>query len=199
MQAMLGVTVLAWVNSAGDFIADTSMARDGFPSMAVAACFASPFFTLIGGLGLTFMIAVLVHGPVEFEAGIALQVLIILLPLLLVLCASERAAAAPMSTDKRALQLDVRLPFEAAASYRSFPCVATGALCGAAATLPATASCAVPHTCRLFVRFLAPRCASQPQRREPAWGQPQRWGPVGALHSHNAGSQLVHSGVQAAS
>jgi solute carrier family 24 (sodium/potassium/calcium exchanger), member 6 len=71
---MLGVTVLAWVNSAGDFITDTSMARDGFPSMAVAATFASPLFTMIGGLGLTFTVATILHGSVEFEAGTALRV-----------------------------------------------------------------------------------------------------------------------------
>lgn len=71
---MLGVTVLAWVNSAGDYIADTTMARDGFPGMAVAACFASPFFTMIAGLGLTFLFAVSMHGTVTFEPGIALKV-----------------------------------------------------------------------------------------------------------------------------
>ena len=71
---MLGVTVLAWVNSAGDFIADSAMARDGFPSMAVAACFASPFFTMIGGLGLTFVLAVCMHGTVKFSPGFALKV-----------------------------------------------------------------------------------------------------------------------------
>lgn len=71
---MLGVTVLAWVNSAGDFIADTAMARDGFPAMAVAACFASPFFTMIGGLGLTFLLAVTLHGTVSFKPGTALKV-----------------------------------------------------------------------------------------------------------------------------
>lgn len=74
VQAMLGVTVLAWVNSAGDFIADTTMARDGFPSMAVAACFASPFFTMIGGLGLTFVLAVGMHGTVTFTPGFPLKI-----------------------------------------------------------------------------------------------------------------------------
>ncbi len=47
--ALLGATVLAWGNSAPDMVADLSMARDGFPTMAIAACFASPMFTLLVG------------------------------------------------------------------------------------------------------------------------------------------------------
>lgn len=49
--ALLGATVLAWGNSVPDVINNTAMARDGFPSMAVAACFASPLFTLLMGMG----------------------------------------------------------------------------------------------------------------------------------------------------
>ena len=49
--ALLGATVLAWGNSVPDLINNVAMARDGFPSMAVAACFASPLFTLLVGMG----------------------------------------------------------------------------------------------------------------------------------------------------
>lgn len=49
--ALLGATVLAWGNSVPDVINNMSMAKDGFPSMAVAACFASPLFTLLVGMG----------------------------------------------------------------------------------------------------------------------------------------------------
>ena len=72
-QRMLGVTVLAWVNSAPDFISDVSLAHAGLPSMAVAATFASPLFTLIGGLGFTFLVAVVLHGPQRFNPGLPLQ------------------------------------------------------------------------------------------------------------------------------
>jgi Ca2+/Na+ antiporter len=44
--------VLAWGNSVPDLINNMAMARDGFPSMAVAACFASPLFTLLIGMGV---------------------------------------------------------------------------------------------------------------------------------------------------
>lgn len=49
--ALLGATVLAWGNSVPDLVNNVAMARDGFPSMAVAACFASPLFTLLVGMG----------------------------------------------------------------------------------------------------------------------------------------------------
>jgi Ca2+/Na+ antiporter len=45
MQTMLGVTVLAGVNSDSDLVDDVSMARDGFPTTGVAAFFASPLFS----------------------------------------------------------------------------------------------------------------------------------------------------------
>jgi Ca2+/Na+ antiporter len=73
-QDMLGVTVLAWANSFGDFVADVNMAKDGFPVMAVAACFASPLFTTVAGLGMTFALAVLVHGDVSFVVQLPLRV-----------------------------------------------------------------------------------------------------------------------------
>jgi sodium/potassium/calcium exchanger 6 len=38
-DAILGVTVLAWGNSIGDLISDVTVARKGFPRMAVGACF----------------------------------------------------------------------------------------------------------------------------------------------------------------
>lgn len=75
-QRMLGVTVLAWVNSSPDFISDVSLAHAGLPSMAVAATFASPLFTLVGGLGFTFLLAVVLNGPVPFDPGLPLQVAI---------------------------------------------------------------------------------------------------------------------------
>lgn len=73
-QAMLGVTVLAWANSFGDAVANSAMARDGFPSMAVAACFASPLFTLIAGLGSAFTIAIAVHGDLQFQVAMPMRV-----------------------------------------------------------------------------------------------------------------------------
>jgi len=40
--ALLGATVLAWGNSMPDLANNLSLARDGYPTMAITACFASP-------------------------------------------------------------------------------------------------------------------------------------------------------------
>ena len=37
---ILGLTVLAWGNSLGDLVADTSLARQGYPQMAIGGVFA---------------------------------------------------------------------------------------------------------------------------------------------------------------
>lgn len=56
--------MLAWGNSIGDLVSNTSIARDGFPTMAFAGCFAGPMFNLLVGIGLALTIAVLSNGPV---------------------------------------------------------------------------------------------------------------------------------------
>ncbi|KAF1773826.1 Sodium/calcium exchanger membrane region [Phytophthora cactorum] len=58
-NSLLGLTVLAWGNSVGDFITDVSVARAGFPQMAIAGCFGGPVFNLLLGLGLPMAFAFL--------------------------------------------------------------------------------------------------------------------------------------------
>ncbi|XP_078446874.1 cation exchanger 11 isoform X2 [Wolffia australiana] len=49
--SILGLTLLAWGNSAGDLAAEIAVARAGRPAMAVAGCFAGPMFNMLVGLG----------------------------------------------------------------------------------------------------------------------------------------------------
>ncbi|CAH0482544.1 unnamed protein product [Peronospora belbahrii] len=56
-NSLLGMTVLAWGNSVGDFITDVSVARAGFPQMAIAGCFGGPVFNILLGLGLPMVLA----------------------------------------------------------------------------------------------------------------------------------------------
>jgi len=49
---ILGLTVLAWGNSIGDFVANTVVARQGFPEMAISAAFGGPLFNMVFGLGM---------------------------------------------------------------------------------------------------------------------------------------------------
>jgi len=61
-DAILGLTVLAWGNSIGDMIADTSMARRGSPRAGFSACFGGPLFNLLIGIGLPFTIQIIRGG-----------------------------------------------------------------------------------------------------------------------------------------
>ncbi|KAH9503937.1 Mitochondrial sodium/calcium exchanger protein [Bulinus truncatus] len=65
-DAILGLTLLAWGNSIGDFIADTTLARQGYPRMGISACFGGPLFNLLLGLGIPFTIACIKKGGVFY-------------------------------------------------------------------------------------------------------------------------------------
>ena len=55
-DAVLGLTVLAWGNSIGDFVADTATAKQGYPRMGFSACFGGPLLNLLLGIGISFTI-----------------------------------------------------------------------------------------------------------------------------------------------
>mmetsp|Transcript_2131 Transcript_2131/g.4564 ORF Transcript_2131/g.4564 Transcript_2131/m.4564 type:complete len:807 (-) Transcript_2131:65-2485(-) len=50
-SSIMGMTVLAWGNSVGDFSTNSALAQKGLADMSVAACFAGPSFNLLIGLG----------------------------------------------------------------------------------------------------------------------------------------------------
>jgi len=64
---VLGLTVLAWGNSVGDFVSDTSVAKAGSPKMAIATCFGSPLLTILLGLGLSLIITTINDGNLTFN------------------------------------------------------------------------------------------------------------------------------------
>ncbi|KKA31106.1 hypothetical protein TD95_000584 [Thielaviopsis punctulata] len=51
-EALLGLTVFAAGNSVGDLVADVTIARLGYPVMALAACFGGPMLNILLGIGL---------------------------------------------------------------------------------------------------------------------------------------------------
>ncbi|XP_073693109.1 mitochondrial sodium/calcium exchanger protein [Garra rufa] len=51
-NTVLGLTLLAWGNSIGDFFADITIARQGYPRMAISACFGGIIFNILFGVGL---------------------------------------------------------------------------------------------------------------------------------------------------
>uniref|UniRef100_A0A3P9MWQ7 Solute carrier family 8 member B1 n=1 Tax=Poecilia reticulata TaxID=8081 RepID=A0A3P9MWQ7_POERE len=51
-NTVLGLTLLAWGNSIGDLFSDITIARQGYPRMAIAACFGGIIFNMLFGVGL---------------------------------------------------------------------------------------------------------------------------------------------------
>ncbi|KAL2087146.1 hypothetical protein ACEWY4_018205 [Coilia grayii] len=51
-NTVLGLTLLAWGNSIGDFFSDITIARQGYPRMAISACFGGIIFNMLFGVGL---------------------------------------------------------------------------------------------------------------------------------------------------
>lgn len=62
---LLGMTLLAWGNSVGDFLANVSIAKIGLSQTALTACYAGPVFNILVGLGISLCLATY-EGPLEF-------------------------------------------------------------------------------------------------------------------------------------
>ena len=52
-DAILGLTVFAVGNSLGDLVADITVARLGYPVMALSACFGGPMLNILLGIGIS--------------------------------------------------------------------------------------------------------------------------------------------------
>jgi len=52
-DAILGLTVFAVGNSLGDLVADITVARLGYPVMALSACFGGPMMNILLGIGIS--------------------------------------------------------------------------------------------------------------------------------------------------
>jgi solute carrier family 24 (sodium/potassium/calcium exchanger), member 6 len=55
-NTILGLTFLAWGNSLSDYVADIVTAKQGYPNMAMAACFGGPLFNILLGVGIPFTV-----------------------------------------------------------------------------------------------------------------------------------------------
>lgn len=55
--AFLGLTILAWGNSVGDFFTNTAVAKQGLGAMALAGCYAGPVFNILVGFGTALVFA----------------------------------------------------------------------------------------------------------------------------------------------
>ncbi|XP_053472577.1 mitochondrial sodium/calcium exchanger protein isoform X2 [Ictalurus furcatus] len=68
-NTVLGLTLLAWGNSIGDCFADITIARQGYPRMAISACFGGIIFNMLFGVGLGCLLQMFkVHDFVMLES-----------------------------------------------------------------------------------------------------------------------------------
>ena len=61
-DAILGLTIFAVGNSLGDLVADITVARLGFPVMALSACFGGPMLNILLGIGVSGLYMNIRHG-----------------------------------------------------------------------------------------------------------------------------------------
>ncbi|KAG0170168.1 hypothetical protein DFQ29_009412 [Apophysomyces sp. BC1021] len=52
-DAIMGLTIFAVGNSVGDLVANTAIAKMGFPTMAISACYAGPLLNMVLGVGIS--------------------------------------------------------------------------------------------------------------------------------------------------
>ncbi|KAM9330807.1 mitochondrial sodium/calcium exchanger protein [Gastrophryne carolinensis] len=73
-NTVLGLTLLAWGNSIGDFVSDLTLARQGYPRMAFSACFGGIIFNVLIGVGLGCLLQM---GPSKTELQLDAQGLLV--------------------------------------------------------------------------------------------------------------------------
>ncbi|XP_041757105.1 mitochondrial sodium/calcium exchanger protein isoform X1 [Coregonus clupeaformis] len=61
---LLGLTLLAWGNSIGDCFSDITIARQGYPRMALSACFGGIIFNMLIGVGIGCLMQMFNNEPV---------------------------------------------------------------------------------------------------------------------------------------
>ena len=66
-DAILGLTIFAVGNSCGDLVADITVAKLGYPVMALSACFGGPMLNILLGIGLSGMYMTIRHGVHKHE------------------------------------------------------------------------------------------------------------------------------------
>ncbi|KAJ3069508.1 hypothetical protein HDU98_007407 [Podochytrium sp. JEL0797] len=73
-EVVLGLTIFAVGNCMGDLMTNLSIARMGFPKMALGACFGAPLMNFLLGLGIsTLTVTAGTQGSYEFETGPVLR------------------------------------------------------------------------------------------------------------------------------
>ncbi|CDS03981.1 hypothetical protein LRAMOSA06936 [Lichtheimia ramosa] len=83
-DAIMGLTIFAFGNSIGDLVANTAIAKMGFPTMAISACYAGPLLNMVLGVGISSTYQALKTG-VPYKLDIAPSILVSSTGLIIVL------------------------------------------------------------------------------------------------------------------
>ena len=84
-DAILGLTIFAVGNSLGDLVADITVARLGFPVMALSACFGGPMLNILLGIGIGGLYTTLSRGKSVYRIEVSSTLVISAATLLLIL------------------------------------------------------------------------------------------------------------------
>ena len=86
--SFLGLTVLAWGNSMGEFFTNFSVAKQGLGEMAIAGSYGGPVFDMLISLGVSLAIGAFHAYPHKYHMGLGLPCLVSLGFLYVALCSS---------------------------------------------------------------------------------------------------------------
>lgn len=67
--SVLGLTLLAWGNSAGDLVTNLAVAKAGFPGMAIAGSYGGPLFNILLGIGLPMFYSSARYGAQPYRSS----------------------------------------------------------------------------------------------------------------------------------
>jgi sodium/potassium/calcium exchanger 6 len=84
-DAILGLTIFAVGNSLGDLVADITIARLGFPVMALSACFGGPMLNILLGIGVSGLYMTLSRGTSAYGIDVSSTLVISAVTLLVTL------------------------------------------------------------------------------------------------------------------
>ncbi|KAF8252701.1 hypothetical protein K440DRAFT_357709 [Wilcoxina mikolae CBS 423.85] len=84
-DAILGLTIFAVGNSLGDLVADITVARLGFPVMALSACFGGPMLNILLGIGIGGLYMTLSKGKTVYKIEVSSTLIISAATLLITL------------------------------------------------------------------------------------------------------------------
>ncbi|KAI9254500.1 Sodium/calcium exchanger protein-domain-containing protein [Phascolomyces articulosus] len=74
-DAIMGLTIFALGNSVGDLVSNTAIAKMGFPTMAISACYAGPLLNMVLGIGISSAYQALKTGH-PYELDVAPSILV---------------------------------------------------------------------------------------------------------------------------